>query len=364
MKKKLIIIIIVVAIVLVIAGIAIYLSVQLNRLKKLQNLSSDEMIQVDLENNSEGIISIAIIKNGDIQYYVYKENAMQEEKLDYDYEIGSISKTFVGLMISKAVQEGKININDSISKYLDLGNDKYYPTIERLLTHTSGYKSYYFNNQMFKNQFNQDNDFYGITRDEIFNKVKSIDLKNQDYAYKYSNFGISVLGLILEKVYNDDFTSLMNNYIRNDLELSNTNVAVCNGNLDNYWAWKENDGYIPAGAIISNIESMAKYLNMYLTSNDEVVTNTYKVLKTINATDKTYEQLDIRMDQAGMTWMIDNINDIIWHNGATSNFNSYIGFDKNRQYGVVVLSNLSPNKDIPSTVIGPKIIMEIKEGIK
>ena len=66
----------------------------------------------------------------------------------YDYEIGSISKTFVGLMLSKAIEDNKINLNSSISEYLALDKDRYYPTIERLITHTSGYKSHYFNKQM------------------------------------------------------------------------------------------------------------------------------------------------------------------------------------------------------------------------
>ena len=56
----------------------------------------------------------------------------------------------------------------------------------------------------------------------------------------------------------------MNDFIKNDLKLENTEVAKLNGNLNNYMNWKQDDGYIPAGAIISNISDMAEYLNMYL----------------------------------------------------------------------------------------------------
>lgn len=48
-----------------------------------------------------------------------------------------------------------------------------------------------------------------ITKDEILNKVKTITLEDKDYKFNYSNFGISVIGLILEEVYNRDFVTLM-----------------------------------------------------------------------------------------------------------------------------------------------------------
>ena len=41
--------------------------------------------------------------------------------------------------------------------------------------------------------------------------------------------------------------------------------------------------------------------------------------------------MKIRIDSVGLGWMIDTENNIIWHNGATSKFNSYIAFDKEKQ---------------------------------
>ena len=246
--------------------------------------------------------------------------------------------------MSKAVEENKIIMNDSINKYLELDNDKYYSTIERLVTHTSGYKAYYFDPKMIANKFSQDNDFYGISKKDILNKIDSIKLKDKDYEFEYSNFGISVLGLVLEEVYDKDFTALMNEFITDEIGLKNTKVAICEGNLDNYWNWKNDDGYIPAGAIISNIEDMAEYLQMYLNSDEQYVINTYAPKKEIHVDNYMYNKLGINMDKVGMAWMIDSENNFVWHNGATSNFNSYIAFIKEKNIGVVVLSNLSPNK--------------------
>ena len=82
--------------------------------------------------NDKTKISVAIIDNGVIRTTL--TNNGEEDKV-YDYEIGSISKTYLGLLFSKAISEGKVQLSDSVSKYLNLDRDKYYPTIERLLTH-------------------------------------------------------------------------------------------------------------------------------------------------------------------------------------------------------------------------------------
>lgn len=331
---------------------------QLKKLEKLQEMSFGEIIDYVTKNDAAIKISIAVIKDGEITYQVFGENSQLLDSTKYDYEIGSISKTFVGLMLSKAIEENKINIKAPISEYLDLGKDKYYPTIERLITHTSGYKSYYLNKQMVSNHFLQNNDFYGINKNEILNRVKAIDLKDMDYQFNYSNFGIAVMGLVLEQVYNKDFVTLMNEFIENELKLKATKVAAGVGNLDGYWSWKEEDGYIPAGAIISNIEDMAQYLKYFMDSQDNYISSTYAELKTIKANNPIYEILNIRMDKVGMTWMIDEKNNIIWHNGGTSNFNSYIAFNKDKNIGVVVLGNTSPYKKIPVTVIGAMLMTE------
>lgn len=332
-------------------GIIIY---QQSQLSKLDDMNALDMIKY-CSTGKDKKISVAIIDEGKINYHVYGREG--EENNTYDYEIGSISKTFVGLLCAKTINDGKLDLSDSISKYLDLDDTQYYPTIERLLTHTTGYKPYYFNNKMIGNKLAHiTNDFYGISEADLLKKAKQISLENKDYPFNYSNFGISVLGLVLEKIYNDSFTNIMNNFISSELKLFNTHVASQSGNLNNYWKWGVDDGYIPAGSIISNIKDMASYLNMYMSSAQGYNEMTYAKIKSINANNAVYEKMNIRMDSVGMTWMIDEINDIIWHNGATTDFNSYIGFTKDKKKGIVILSNLNANDKISMTVIGAKLL--------
>lgn len=322
----------------------------------LDGMSVEEMIKYDVSAKGKKV-SVAVIEGGNITYKTYGSDGEEEEI--YDYEIGSVSKTFVGLMYAKAVSEEKISLSDSIAEYLPLDKTKYYPTVGRLLTHTSGYAGYYFEGSMIGNKLARiTNDFYGISKEQILDRVKSVSLEDKDYPFEYSNFGISVLGLVLENVYNRSFTELMNDFILNDLNLTRTAVAKQSGNLDKYWKWSENDGYIPAGAIVSNIKDMASYLKTYMDNGLDYAAATYANPKTVDANRPAYEKLNIRLDAIGMTWISDNVNNIVWHDGGTTDFNSYMGFTRDLRKGVVILSNLSPREKISMTVIGAKILTE------
>ncbi len=70
--------------------------------------------------------------------------------------------------------------------------------------------------------------------------------------------------------------------------------------------------------------------------------------------------MGIQMDEIGMSWIIDKENGIIWHNGGTGDYNSYLGFCPETGVAVVVLSNLSPNYRIPATVLGVKLLKELE----
>ena len=324
-----------------------------NKMQDISQYTSSQMIDYTLNNNENAIISIAIYDGNDIAYDVYGA----EYNLNYDYEIGSITKTFTAMLVSKAIKEGKVNLDDSISNYLELEN-RYYPTIKRIITHTSGLKPYYLSFQKIKNYFAGGNDFYNISKEQLLKELNKTRLEERDYNFNYSNFGVSALGLVLEKVYDKNYNELLEEYLQ-QLDMNNTTIATGTGNLSGYWKWNENDGYIPSGAIISNIEDMSKYLETLITSDENYVINVAEPLKDINVENEIYNMLDVNIDSVGMTWMIDNKNNIIWHNGSTTNFNSYIGFNRKKKIGVVVLSNISPQKDINMTLIGNKIMHEL-----
>lgn len=146
---------------------------------------------------------------------------------------------------------------------------------------------------------------------------------------------------------------------QNELGLTETGISGKSGNLDNYWDWKANDAYLPAGAITSNITDMLSYAQIQLEGNPYFY-ECHKSIKAINASTEDYRTMGINMDEIGMSWMIDRVNGIIWHNGGKGHYNSYLGFNPETGTAVVVLSNLAPDCRIPATVLGTKLLIEME----
>lgn len=355
-KRKVIIIIsFLVCLALAFGGFMLFTKHQMS---KLPELSFKETLEYTTKGKANAVISIGIIKDGEVSYNVYGENGKELENELHTYEIGSLTKTVTAGLINKAVQEGKITLESTIDKYLDLPDGNTYPTIEELLTHTSGYKSHYFEKPIVANFFKGRNDFYGITKEMTLERLGKVSVDKESYRFKYSNFGFATLGLVLEAVYDTDYAILCNDFLQNELGLKNTKISDMNGDLGKYWDWNKTDAYLSAGAITSDISDMLKYAQLQL-NDSNIFSDCHNSLKKINGTTEAYKAMGICMDEIGMSWIIDTENDIIWHNGGTSNYNSYLGFNPKTKTAVVILSNFSPVYKIPATVMGVKLLEEL-----
>lgn len=87
-------------------------------------------------------LTVGILCNDNIDIQVFGQPRQVIENKMYTYEIGSITKIFTGALFSKLLFEGKMLITDSIQKYIsELEDGYYYPSLQQLATHTSGYLS-------------------------------------------------------------------------------------------------------------------------------------------------------------------------------------------------------------------------------
>lgn len=110
------------------------------------------------------------------------------------------------------------------------------------------------------------------------NRAGKLNFQNESYNFKYSNVGYAILGLILEAVYEKEYTILMNDFVQNELKLSNTKISDQSGDLGKYWEWRRDDVYLAAGAITSDISDMLTYAQMQLDRNKSFA-NCHKGLK-------------------------------------------------------------------------------------
>jgi CubicO group peptidase (beta-lactamase class C family) len=342
-------------------GFGIFVIILANKMSLLPSMSFEEMLGYTTKNRKDAVITVGIVDKAGASFTVYGENATVLPNHEYIYEIGSITKTFTTSLLCKAIHEGKVKLADSIDRYLELPPKAYYPSLKRLVTHTSGYKSHYLNKQMVRNFLRgEKNLFYGISTEALNKKIGQVSLEDKDYPFAYSNFGLSVVGSALAGLYGSDFTTVMNDFIKFDLKLPNTAISDGTGDLQGYWRWNPDDGFIPAGAIVSTINDMMKYLQLHMREELPYLSMGHEALARVSMA-KHYGELGFRADATGIGWMIDAKNNLIWHNGGTSNFNSYMAFDKEKQLGVVILSNLPLRYRIPATIMGAKLITELQK---
>jgi len=138
------------------------------------------------------------------------------------YEIGSVSKTMVGLLTAYAFADGKLSLNENINQYIDNQLDKVSTTsqpitIQQLLTHTSGLP--------------RGVEQLGLTEETVnkqsfikaMNKFDASKLKGQ---YHYSGAGSELLSYILEQVYHKPFDTLLKQTLRERAGMLNTQVNL------------------------------------------------------------------------------------------------------------------------------------------
>ena len=82
----------------------------------------------------------------------------------------------------------KVDLESKIDNYLSLPEGNEYPTIKKLLTHTSGYNGYYFESPMIINFLVGRNDFYGITKEMVLDKASELSMDKEKLKWAGSHF--------------------------------------------------------------------------------------------------------------------------------------------------------------------------------
>ncbi|WP_143774334.1 serine hydrolase domain-containing protein [Niastella vici] len=147
--------------------------------------------------------SVLVAKNGQIVYEAY--NGFVDPRTRKDsitpstpFHLASVSKTFTGMATLKLWEEGKLNIDDPVSKYLP-GFPLENVTVRLLLNHRSGIPKYdHYMGEMgwdkHKMVSNQD------VLDFLIANYRKIPIAAANHGFSYSNTNFALLALIIEKV--------------------------------------------------------------------------------------------------------------------------------------------------------------------
>jgi CubicO group peptidase (beta-lactamase class C family) len=129
------------------------------------------------------------------------------------FDIGSLSKQFTAAAILYLEQEGRLSVDEPISKYFDgVSKDKANITIHQLLTHTAGFTTDHF-----------ENDLDPMTRDEAQKAIFALPLGNRPgTTFHYSNTGYSLLAILIEKVSGVAYTEYLKQTFFEPLGMNHT----------------------------------------------------------------------------------------------------------------------------------------------
>ncbi len=250
-------------------GIVFIFLVQIGFAQDFNKIKLDSYFDA-LQANDKFMGSVAVSQNGNLIYTKaigfsdVEDNIKPSENTKY--RIGSISKTFTAVLAFKAVEEGKMDLDQKIDRYFPSIENADRITIAQLLYHRSGIHS-----------FTSDADYMSWNTEEKSEKdmLEIIEKGGSDFEpdaqSEYSNSNYVLITYILEKTFKMSFSDILTKYIVQPLNLKNTYVGgkieVDNNESKSYrWMgnWKlepETDMSIPlgAGSIVSTPSDLVKF---------------------------------------------------------------------------------------------------------
>src|ERR1700744_4153141 len=196
----------------------------------LTNFASAQVKQVNkvvdsciLNRNFNGVVLIA--KNGKIEYLKYTGLANRHYDIKFSeetrFQIFSVTKTFTAVLIMQLYEQGKINLDSTISAYYPeyKGEAAHKATIRNLLTYSSGRYAKEMEPKFIPEAYDQN--LWPV--DTFINRYCSEKLiDTPGTKFNYSNGDFIILGRVIEKIYKKPFEDVLREKILIPLKMYNT----------------------------------------------------------------------------------------------------------------------------------------------
>jgi CubicO group peptidase (beta-lactamase class C family) len=290
----------------------------------------------------------------------YHQNEGELIKKDNDhtlFEIGSLTKIMTTALLANLSLDRGMSVNETIAAYLpqafrDLSTIDHIKQLifKQLASHRSGLPRDPLKAKHYLKDSANPWSLYDI--DELrYDLVNHRWPKRAKTKYQYSNVGYALLGLLLEDLGNDNFESLLTtrimhpakmtrSFLSNGRNMSRSAVRgyQVKGQLASNWSF---DVAAPAEGVVSCTADLANFLIWTMDPNNEAALMCQQPISKglINGTLFSYIGLGWNIIDTSLFKRYSFIDELLWHNGATAGFQSYIGFLKGKKIGVVVLTN-------------------------
>ena len=342
--------------------------------KNKLEITIDSLVPKEVKDNTPGLV-IGIVKDGEllfskgyglanISYNLLNDNEML-------YNIGSVSKQFLGYAFAMLHVEGKLNIDDSVNKYLDEWPEfNYKVTLRHLLSHTSGYREAY----SISNLAGRTIDVDRLTRKECLEVVRrQPELEFiPGSRWVYNSTAWVILAEVLKKVTGQEADKWVEENILKPLRMDDTQIENFVGeviiNTAESYSFEKEKGFVNkksnraifgAADIYTNIKDLVNWIN------------NYKTMKIGGkAVNKIFLKPHILNDGANSEYALGIVNDYYkglkryTHTGSHEEFLSQISYYPDHDLGIIVISNFGSKGFLPTTKIADLLLkkhMKVKE---
>lgn len=288
--------------------------------------------------------AVLAARGGQIVYqgafgYADKKNKIPNT-INTKFSVGSVGKTFTGVLVMQLVEQGKIKLTDTLDKYLpDFPyTEKSQIQIRHLLNHTSGLGNY-FSHKDYQSKI-------PVLR-KIDDALKLVYDQKPSFEpgtrYQYSNSGMLVLGALIEKVTGMSYREYLKKQLLDPIGMNDSGIYYPEDNVpdraigyskisDNNYA-VETENEFPAfsdGGLYSTVRDMLKY-DMALRENRLLSQENKEIMFTVTPPAENYA--------LGWEKLIFKGDEYVGHVGGCSGFAADFKSFQKDQIMIIVLSN-------------------------
>ena len=294
-------------------------------------------------------VSIGVIKSGKRNVF-----AFGSANADSIFEIGSITKTFTGLILAKMVEQGKVKYDEPARELLPAGTvpkpSSSEITLVDLATQHSGLPSMLDNLPL----GDPTHPYAHYTDEDLYAFLKKRGLgKPNDPPFLYSNLGFALLGRALAERAGLSYSELLKKEVTEPLGLDDTVVTLSPEQLSRFVVGHGRDRYevhaldldamVGAGEIRSTAGDLLSYLEAQLDPGKVAAKNGFD--ETLTTALLSSHLLRAGTDRPtyriALAWLFATDSQTYSHGGQTAGYGGFVLFNPKGNYGVAVLTNVA-----------------------
>jgi D-alanyl-D-alanine-carboxypeptidase/D-alanyl-D-alanine-endopeptidase len=336
------------------AALTLALPVTLAAQQSTRAFPSDAAVRAILEQRvaekrSAGIVVGILEPDGRRRFIAFGDPGPSRPALDSNsvFEIGSISKVFTATVLAELVQEGKVRLEDPVQQYLPTNikipsRSGKSITLGSLSEQNSGLP------RMPSNFHPADpsNPYADYTVPQMYDFLAGYSLPRDPGAqFEYSNLGVGLLGHALSLSQRMSYEQLERERVWTPLGMSNTAIALTPWMKEHLALGHDESGKVTAnwdlptfagaGAIRSTAADMLRFADANLHPERGPLQAAMAFAQ------KPRAQAGGPTTRIGLNWIVQPLgaDTLVWHNGGTGGYRSYLGLDPAGKRAVVVLTN-------------------------